>query len=68
MKANANKFENYGEKFSLGSRIGYIQCLLTTSSCCIDFSNCTISYTRNGEDLGVAFTNVNPNVLVFLPS
>jgi ATP-dependent RNA helicase DDX1 len=45
MKSNDNKFEAYGEKFGDSDTIG----------CYLDWDERTISYSKNGTHLGVAF-------------
>eukprot|EP00002_Diphylleia_rotans_P018870 TRINITY_DN364_c0_g2_i1.p1 TRINITY_DN364_c0_g2~~TRINITY_DN364_c0_g2_i1.p1 ORF type:complete len:740 (-),score=147.31 TRINITY_DN364_c0_g2_i1:388-2607(-) len=50
-KSFSNQFEVYGEPFKKGDVIG----------CCIDLDDFTVSYTKNGQDLGVAF-NIPKNL------
>ena len=50
-KAHASNFEEYGEKFGPGDFVG----------CYIDFKRKEISYSLNGEFMGVAFSNI-PNM------
>jgi len=45
-KSHGNQFNDYGEPFGLNDTIG----------CFVDFDNRTISYSKNGRPLGVAFT------------
>mmetsp|Transcript_73787 Transcript_73787/g.153751 ORF Transcript_73787/g.153751 Transcript_73787/m.153751 type:complete len:825 (-) Transcript_73787:77-2551(-) len=45
-KSRGRKFEDYGEPFQAGDIIG----------CLLDREKHTISFTKNGKDLGVAFT------------
>lgn len=49
MKVNRGKYEKYGESFTTGDVMG----------CCLDLTAGSISYTKNGKDLGVAFTNIS---------
>jgi len=44
-KSSARKFEEYGEAFQAGDIIG----------CLLDRTNHTISFSKNGKDLGVAY-------------
>mmetsp|Transcript_175329 Transcript_175329/g.562407 ORF Transcript_175329/g.562407 Transcript_175329/m.562407 type:complete len:830 (-) Transcript_175329:90-2579(-) len=45
-KSRGRKFEDYGETFQAGDIIG----------CLLDREKHTVSFTKNGKDLGVAFT------------
>lgn len=45
-KSHGNKFDDYGEPFGLNDTIG----------CFVDFERRSISYSKNGRDLGIAFT------------
>ena len=54
-KANKNKFEDYGEIFGKGDVIG----------CCLDLAAGTISYTKNGRDLGVAYSGIKKDDVYF---
>ena len=48
-KVNGNVFSDYGDTFSTGDVIG----------CCLDLDACKISFSKNGTDLGIAFSNIN---------
>jgi len=50
-KAHGGNFEEYGEKFGAGDFVG----------CYIDFKRKEISYSKNGEFMGVAFDSI-PNM------
>ena len=49
MKVSKGKYEKYGEFFSTGDVVG----------CCLDLTAGAISFTKNGKDLGVAFTDIS---------
>ena len=39
--------------------LGIYSILLFRYSCCIDLDHHTIAYSKNGKDLGIAYSNVN---------
>ena len=45
-KSNSNKFDDYGERFDVGDVIG----------CSLDLNAKTVAFSKNGKDLGVAFS------------
>lgn len=45
-KSNAKQFDNYGEAFGMHDVIG----------CLLDLDNMQIKFSKNGKDLGLAFT------------
>jgi len=49
-KSHNNKFEDYGGSFKEGDVIG----------CIVDMDQSTISFTKNGQFMGVAFDNIPP--------
>lgn len=51
-KSNSNKFDDYGERFDVGDVIG----------CSLDLNAKTVAFSKNGKDLGVAFS-IPPAVL-----
>ncbi|XP_046814576.1 ATP-dependent RNA helicase Ddx1 isoform X1 [Vespa crabro] len=58
-KSNAKQFDNYGEPFGMHCIIG----------CLLDLSNGIIRFTKNGVDLGVAFTlNPQQKSQIFFPA
>ena len=56
-KVNNNTFTDYGDTFSTGDRIG----------CCLDLDAGSISFTKNGTDLGIAFSGIN-SALQYYPT
>ncbi|KAI4490678.1 hypothetical protein M0804_003622 [Polistes exclamans] len=58
-KSNAKQFDNYGEPFGMHCVIG----------CLLDLTNGKISFTKNGVNLGVAFTlNSQQKSQIFFPA
>lgn len=57
-KATSNQFAEYGVAFGVGDIIG----------CTLDLDAGTISFSKNGTDLGVAFSGVNASVFLDFPS
>ncbi|XP_015179542.1 PREDICTED: ATP-dependent RNA helicase Ddx1 [Polistes dominula] len=58
-KSNAKQFDNYGEPFGMHCVIG----------CLLDLTNGKISFTKNGVNLGVAFTlNSQQKSQTFFPA
>lgn len=49
MKVTQGKYEKYAKSFTTGDVIG----------CCLDLAAGSISYTKNGKDLGAAFASIN---------
>ena len=56
-KATSNQFAEYGVAFGVGDIIG----------CTLDLDAGTISFSKNGTDLGVAFSGVNASVFLDFP-
>ena len=54
-KCSSGKFLDYGTKFTAGDVIG----------CSIDLSGKAIAFSKNGQDLGIAFNNIKSNVSNF---
>lgn len=54
-KVNGNVFSDYGAVYSAGDLIG----------CCLDLDAGTISFSKNGTDLGIAFSDVKSDLQYF---
>ena len=54
-KVTGNKYEDYGEPFSNGDVIG----------CSLDLTRGEIAYSKNGRDLQVAFSHINPKLVLY---
>lgn len=57
-KVTSNQFADYGVPFGAGDIIG----------CTLDLDAGTISFSRNGTDLGVAFSGIDTSVVPSVPS
>lgn len=54
-KATSNQFTDYGVAFGVGDIIG----------CTLDLDAGVVSFSKNGTDLGVAFSGINASVSLF---
>ena len=57
-KATSNQFADYGVAFGIGDIIG----------CTLDLDAGVVSFSKNGEDLGVAFSGIDASVFLYFPS